>query len=194
MARQHSPKDIRYLVGDARRLDFLPGQEFDAIVCILAAQNIDPIERAFMECARVMRPGGRLVMVLNHPAFRIPRQSHWAWDEARKLLYRAVDRYLTPLKIPIDTHPFKSPGQKTTWTFHRPLQNYVNGLSKAGLWTNALEEWPSHKVSQPGPVAMSENRARAEFPLFLALRAVRVPPHWTEEGDPEFEGAAWLKP
>jgi len=177
MARQHSSRDIRYVVGDACCLDSLPDQSFDAIVCVLAAQNIDPIESVFQESARLLHPMGRLVLVLNHPSFRIPRQTRWQRDEDRKLLCRVVDRYLTALKIPIDTHPFKSPGRKTTWTFHRPLQTYVNGLSEAGLWTNALEEWPSHKSSQPGPAAHAENRARAEFPLFLALRAVRVEPH-----------------
>jgi len=78
--------------------------------------------------------------------------------------------------------PFKLPDQQVTWTYHRPIQAYVNGLAEAGLWTNALEEWPSPRVSQPGPTARAENRARAEFPLFLALRAVRVS---TERGGPK---------
>ena len=175
IARRRSPKAIRYLVGDVRRLDSLPDTEFDAVVCVLAVQNIEPIAPLFAESARLLRTGGRLVVVLNHPVFRIPRQSSWRWDEERKLLYRGVDRYLTPLRIPIDMAPFKDRGRKTTWTYHRPLQTYVNGLAAAGLWTNALEEWPSHKSSQPGPKAKAENRARTEFPMFLALRAVRVP-------------------
>ncbi len=174
MARRHSPPSVRYLVGDARHLDALAAGGFDAIVFVLAATNVDPLAPVFTECARLLRPGGRLVMVIAHPAFRIPRQSAWRWDEERKLLYRAVDRYLTGLKIPIDMRPFKEPGRSVTWTYHRPIQAYVNGLAEAGLWTNALEEWPSHRASQPSPRARAENRARAEFPLFLALRAARV--------------------
>jgi hypothetical protein len=118
------------------------------------------------------------VTVLTHPAFRIPRQSGWGRDEDRKLLFRRVDRYLSPLKIPIDMRPFKLPEQQVTWTYHRPIQTYVNSLAEAGLWTNALEEWPSPRASQPGPTARAENRARGEFPLFLALRAVLVPEEW----------------
>lgn len=175
-ARERSPADIEYLVGDARRLDVLGQRRFDGIVFILAAQNMDPIEPVIRECSRLLVPGGRLVMVVPHPAFRIPRQSGWRWDEDRKALFREVDRYLTPMKIPIDMRPFKRPSQKITWTFHRPLGAYINGLAAAGLWTNALEEWASHKVSQPGPRAAAENRARADFPLFAAIRAVRTPP------------------
>lgn len=174
MARQRSPRVIRYLIGDARRLDMLQAGSFDAAVCVLAVQNMDPVEPLFAESARLLREGGRLVLVLPHPAFRIPRQSGWKWDEDRKLLFRQVDRYLTPLKIPIDMRPFKEPNRQVTWTHHRPIGAYVNGLATAGLWTTALEEWASHKTSQPGPRAAAENRARADFPLFLALRAVRA--------------------
>jgi len=181
LARQRSPQAVHYLVGDARRLDQLAGASFDAATCVLAAQNLDPLEPMLAEAARLLRPsgeglrpGGRLVLVVTHPAFRIPRQSGWRWDESRKLMFREEARYLTPLKIPIDMRPFKTPGQRLTWTYHRPIQDYVNGLAAAGLWVNALEEWPSHKVSQPGPASRGENRAREEFPLFLALRAVKV--------------------
>jgi SAM-dependent methyltransferase len=200
LARQRSPQAVRYLVGDVRRLDQLADASFDAATCVLAAQNLDPLEPMLAEAARLLRPsveglrggkspqppfakggkggflspGGRLVLVVTHPAFRIPRQSGWRWDESRKLMFREEARYLTPLKIPIDMRPFQTPGQQMTWTYHRPMQDYVNGLAAAGLWTNALEEWPSHKVSQPGPASRGENRAREEFPLFLALRAVKV--------------------
>jgi hypothetical protein len=36
-----------------------------------------------------------------------------------------------------------------------------------------MEEWTSDKVSV-GKAAKGENRARAEFPLFMAIRAVKV--------------------
>lgn len=68
------------------------------------------------------------------------------------------------------------PGGKdpvTTWTFHRPMQQYVKLLADAGFMIDALEEWPSLRTSQPGPTAAEENRARREIPMFLAIRAVR---------------------
>ncbi|MSQ13520.1 MAG: SAM-dependent methyltransferase [Dehalococcoidia bacterium] len=172
IARRRSPKGIRFLVADAVRLVGLDDGRFDAVTCMLALQNMESPEVALHEASRVLRPDGRLVLALMHPAFRIPRQSRWGWDEERKLLYRGVDRYLTPLKAPIDMRPFRAPGQ-ITWTYHRPLQDYVKALADAGMLVDALEEWPSHKASQPGPMAAAENRARQEFPLFLAMRAVK---------------------
>ena len=61
-----------------------------------------------------------------------------------------------------------------TQTFHRPIQAYINAFAKAGLFVNALEEWPSARSSEPGPKAAEENRIRREIPMFLALRAVRM--------------------
>jgi ubiquinone/menaquinone biosynthesis C-methylase UbiE len=165
---------LRFLVGDARKLPDLGPSRFDAAVCVLAMQNIDPFEPVFAGVSRVLRPGGRFVVVINHPAFRIPRQSRWKLDEGRKLLLREVDGYLTPMKIPIDMRPFKRPGRAVTYTHHRPLQRYVEAAAGEGMAIDALEEWPSHRTSQPGPMARAENRARGEFPVFLALRAVKI--------------------
>jgi len=175
-ARQQSRRGVRYVVGDAGQLqETFPAESFDAVACILAIQNIEPLEPVFAGCGHVLRPGGRLVLVMTHPCFRIARQSAWGWDEERKLQYRRIDRYLSPLRIPIQTHPGADPRLRT-WTFHRPLQTYVQGLAQAGLLVDALEEWPSNRVSQPGARAKAENRAREEVPLFLAIRGVKPAP------------------
>ena len=108
--------------------------------------------------------------------------------------YRRVDRYLLPRKTPIVTHPGSAP-DVYTWTFHRPIESYVKALRNAGLLVDAAEEWPSHKTSEPGPRAAAENTARREIPMFMAVRAVKVPPKpgeaeakRTEVGEEEAEG------
>ncbi len=118
-------------------------------------------------------PYPRLVIVMMHPCFRGPKATSWGWDEAAGVQFRRVDRYLVPRKEPIVTHPGKNPGQYT-WTFHRPLQTYAKALRGAGLFIDAIEEWPSHKMSQPGPRASAENTARKEIPMFLVIRAVKI--------------------
>jgi ubiquinone/menaquinone biosynthesis C-methylase UbiE len=163
---------IEYHVGDARDLSFLPDRSFDAAACLLAIQNIHPINPVFEHAARVLRAGGRLVMVMMHPCFRIPDQSSWGWDEQKKVQYRRVDAYLSPRKTPIVAHPGSRP-DVYTWTFHKPLQAYIKSIARAGLAIDALEEWPSHKTSTSGPRAAAENVARNEIPMFLALRAVK---------------------
>ena len=63
---------------------------------------------------------------MTHPCFRVPRQSGEGWDEQRKLLYRRVDRYLSPLAVPMKAY---AGGRAATWSYHRPLEDYVNGLA-----------------------------------------------------------------
>jgi ubiquinone/menaquinone biosynthesis C-methylase UbiE len=172
-ARARGPRTIRYQVADARQSAGLPAAHFHAAACLLAIQNIHPLQPVFETVARLLLPGGRFVMVMTHPCFRGARETSWGWDEKEKIQYRRVDRYLVPRKTPIVTHPGSDPTQYT-WTYHRPIEDYAQGLRRAGLLIDALEEWPSHKTSDSGPRAAAENTARKEIPLFLAVRAVKV--------------------
>lgn len=143
---------------------------FTHAAIVLALQNVENPLAVIQNAYRHLEPGGTFVCVLNHPCFRIPRQSHWGVDEAKKLQYRRIDAYLSPLKIPIQTHPGKGKTSPQTWSFHHPLSSYVGWLSEAGFVLTGLEEWASDKTSD-GKHAKRENRARKEFPLFLTLKA-----------------------
>ena len=171
-ARQRSGDAIRYLVGDARNLSFLPDARFAAAACVLAIQNVHPIAPVFAGVSRLLVPGGRFVLVMMHPCFRGPKETSWGWDEPNKVQYRRVDRYLLPRKSPIVTHPGSEP-DRYTWSFHKPIGDYVKALRNAGLLIDAIEEWPSHKQSQAGPRAAAENLSRKEIPMFMAIRAVK---------------------
>ncbi len=168
---RHTDTRIDYRIEDACALPAdLRAGSYDGAVSILAAGNMESIDGFFEGAAQAVKKGGRLVVVIMHPCFRIPRQSHWQFDEAKKLQYRRVDRYLSSLAIPIVTHPGKRDSSYTTM-FHRPLHEIVSSASRAGWMITALEEWTSNRRSV-GAKAKAENRAREEFPLFLALRAV----------------------
>lgn len=157
---------VRYLARDAAQCSGLG--EFDAVSAILCVQNMEKLDDVAAAAAKVLKPGGRMLWVMNHPAFRIPRQSSWGFDESRKLQYRRTDAYSSTLSIPIVMHPGKAESESTL-SFHRSLHVLTACGFAAGLRLAGLEEWHSHKESQPGPRARAENRARKEFPLFLAL-------------------------
>ncbi|MEW6251060.1 MAG: methyltransferase domain-containing protein [Planctomycetota bacterium] len=171
--RGHDPR-VRYIVRDARRLGPLADGSFDAAACVMAVQDLDGIDELFMEMARALRPDGRAVLVMMHPCFRIPRQSEWGWDDAKRTQYRRIDRYAAPLTIPIATHPGAAPGQQTFF-HHRPLADYINALGRAGLAIVAAEEPLTHRRAAPGGHSRGENRAAEEIPVFLGLKAVKVP-------------------
>jgi hypothetical protein len=140
----------------------------------MAVQDLEEIEPVFAGLAQALRPGGRAVLVMMHPCFRIPRQSHWGWDDTRKIQFRRLDCYASPLEIPIAMHPGRGDGHATRF-HHRPLATCLTALGKAGLAVTAADEWCSHRRSQAGPRSRAEHRAAREFPLFLALTTIRLP-------------------
>ncbi len=169
-ARGYRSSGIEYRVEDACALsDDLRQGSFDAAVSILAVGNMASLPGFFQGAADAVRSQGRLVIVIMHPCFRIPRQSHWQYDETKKLQYRRIDRYLSPLSIPIITHPGKK-NSPYTMMFHRPLHEIINEAADAGWMITGIREWTSNRRSV-GAKARAENRAREEFPLFLAIQA-----------------------
>ena len=169
-ARSRSKPAIKFHLADASDANALKESQFDAAVCLLALQNIEKITLVFKSVTQWLKPQGCFVMVVTHPCFRIPRQTHWGWDDEKKIEYRRVDRYASDLTIPIIT-PKMASSEGYTLTYHRSLQNYFEALAGAGLMVDRLEEWASKKESLPGKRAKAENRARKEIPLFLAMRA-----------------------
>jgi SAM-dependent methyltransferase len=175
LARRRHGGAGRFLVGDARHLSMLRELhegEFDAVTFLLSIQDMDPLDEVLGPAAWALKPGGRVVLLLTHPAFRIPRQSGWGWDEGRKLHFRRVDSYLTPLAVPMKELP--GGAGAATRSFHRPLSAYVNALASVGLLVEQMAEVPAHKVEALESRKHAAHRARQEIPLFLGLRARKV--------------------
>ncbi len=166
---------VQFEVAPADKIPFVADASIDKIVIVLALQNIENVPGVFTEVARVLKPGGKLFFVINHPAFRIPKQSSWGWEQnaERTIQYRRVDRYLSELREYINMHPGDKPGE-TTVSFHRPMQYFVKALKKNGMGVTGMEEWTSDRKSQPGPRAEAENRARIEIPMFMFIEARKI--------------------
>jgi len=168
--QQNSSERHQFLVGDVSKSLTIKEQNFTHAAIILALQNIEHPERVIHNAAEHLISQGKLVVVLNHPCFRIPRQSSWEIDEKNKLQYRRINRYLSPLKIPITTHPGQGQRSEVTWSFHWPLAALSVWLNQAGFMIEKIEEWGSDKKSE-GKAAKMEDRSRSEFPLFLTVLA-----------------------
>ncbi len=164
---------VSLVVADACKSgDWADGKN-DAATCIMAIHDVPDVVGLFTQIANSLKPCGRAVLVFMHPCFRIPRKTHWGWDGDQKIQYRRLDSYGTPLEIPITTHPGKGTDEQTSF-YHRPLSELLNAIGKGGLAVTACEELYSHRRSQGnGPFSKAEHAAAAEFPLFIALKAVR---------------------
>lgn len=175
-ARKVQPRKARFLRADAtclRGTDGLGPEAFDAATFLLSIQDIEPLDEVLASAAWVLKPDGRIVMLMTHPCFRVPRQSGWAWDASRKLSFRRVDRYLTPLAVPMKSHG-KGRNRGKTRSYHRPLQDYVDALAELGFSVRRLAEIPGLDSGRSrdgrGKQGGEPNR---DIPLFLALTAER---------------------
>ncbi|HVT75005.1 MAG TPA: class I SAM-dependent methyltransferase [Candidatus Paceibacterota bacterium] len=174
IARTHAMHNQEFYVSSADDLRAFKDKTYDAALCVLAIQNIEKMNIAFKEVGRVVKPGGKFVVVLNHPAFRIPNKSAWGFDDKADAQYRRVDEYISESRAAIDMHPGQAK-KDVTYSFHRPIQNYSKALANAGFAIARIEEWMSHKESEKGPRKQAEDKARREIPLFMCLECVRLP-------------------
>jgi SAM-dependent methyltransferase len=160
-------KNKSFFVHDLTKEISLKNHDFSHACCVLALQNIADPNALFQTAAKHLTNKGKLILVMNHPCFRIPRQSSWGIDEKKKCQYRRIDGYFSPMQIPIQARPGSDPTEKTI-SFHFPLSYYINALHKNGFVIVGMEEWISNKKSS-GTKARMENRSREEFPLFLVI-------------------------
>lgn len=165
----------RFVLADAARLQDAPdlkASSADAAVFLLSIQDMSSLADVLESTAWLLKPSGRVVIVMFHPCFRIPRQSGWGWDEHRKLQYRRVDSYLTPQTVPVRPVARGRPG--AIMAHHWPLETYVNGLASVGFRIDRMIEVPAYPgIVRTGRNSKAENRANREIPLLLGLRAQR---------------------
>jgi SAM-dependent methyltransferase len=176
-ANERSTQRTSFRVHNAQELDTLDADAFDAGVCVMALMNIDDLGSVMRGVSSKLKPGGRFVAVISHPAYRVMGGSAWGWahDERSNLpvQFRRIDRYMSATSTPIVMNPgevAKGAPPITTITHHRPMSAYISAGTDAGMMLSGCEEWVSDRVSEPGPRANAENQAREEIPLFMALR------------------------
>jgi len=155
-ARRRDPTG-RYQLGRAEALPFADAS-FDLTVSYLTLIDIPDYRAAIAEMARVLRPGGAL-LIANITSFVSPcNGSGWVRDADERPLHFRLDRYL-------DEFP-----QWLAWdgirvqNWHRPLSAYMAALLGCALSLRFFDE--------PGPIG-SEDAERAALyrrvPWFLVM-------------------------
>ncbi|MFY7842830.1 MAG: class I SAM-dependent methyltransferase [Rhabdochlamydiaceae bacterium] len=167
-----SRENHTFLVKDIEQPFLLEKDTFCTATIILAIQNIKEPYKVFSELYSCLKTGSSFFIVMNHPYFRIPRQTSWEVDERKKIQYRRVDAYMSSLTIPIQTHPGLSSSIQTI-SFHYPLSAYSKWLKEAGFMIEEIHEWCSDKKSE-GAKAKMEDKSRSEFPLFMCLQVKKI--------------------
>ena len=164
VAAAHRGGAVHYGRADAAALPFAAAS-FDAVVICLTLEHLDPFEPAIHEVARVLGPGGRFVLFLNHPLLQAPG-SGWIDDHILEEQYWRVGPYLADDVAMEEV----APGIKLPF-MHRRLSRYVNEMAAAGLLVEHMEE----PAPAPGFVAQAPEYAEAaSIPRLLVLRSRKI--------------------
>ena len=150
-----------YVRGVAEQLP-LADASFDAVLACLVFEHLPDHRGPIREVARVLRPGGIFVFLLNHPVMQTPG-SGWVIDHVLDEQYWRVGPYLETSVVEEEL----APGVILPFV-HRPLSDYVDGLADAGFVVERLRE--------PAPPQTFLDRApeyaeTGHIPRLLAIRA-----------------------
>ena len=123
----------RYLRASAERLP-VAECSVDAVLACLAFEHVGDLPAAVREIARVLVPGGRLLLLVGHPLLQAPG-SGWIDDKILDERYWRIGEYLREHAV-IDE---VAPGVAFEFV-HRPVFVYVNTLAEHGLFVDHMDE------------------------------------------------------
>lgn len=125
---------VQARVDDASALATVPDASMDAVVSNYVLMDLEDLPGAARAMARVLRPGGRAIVVVLHPCFVNEDGPERLGDGTVRYAWRQP--YLDPRHITEEWGHFTTPFHR----FHRPLQDYIGAFLGAGLRLTALEE------------------------------------------------------
>ena len=153
--------DGAYLEAVAEHLPF--GDEtFDLVVSYLTLIDIPDIQAAIPEMARVLKPGGALLIANLNSFNTAGAGAGWVKDSAGQRLHYPIDNYLVERSLWLEYRGIRIVNH------HRPLSTYLRALLDAGLRLTYFDE--------PAPSAdASTSRARSycRAPWFLVMEWVK---------------------
>lgn len=164
-AAERAP-DIPLAQAEAAGLPFADGS-FDAAVACLVFEHIDDVDAAIADVARVVRPGGTFLFLLNHPLLQTPG-SGWIDDQ----IIEPPEQYWRIGSYLIEQATVEEVQKDVFIRFiHRPLSRYLNALAANGLLLEEmLEPAPPEGFLAQAP----QFRDAATVPRLLVLRLRRT--------------------
>lgn len=168
------PDRIEYRQVDATdeaQLLTLGEQRFDAAVCNMALQDMVVAEPLLRALKQLLKPTGRFVFSLPHPAFNFPAGTRLALEEDDRD-GSVVETYYVKVSNYLDVPPVKGAGMlgepAPHFYFHRPLSRIFGACFAAGFVLDGLEE-PAFGPDEPAgrPLGWANFKA---IPPVLAAR------------------------
>jgi ubiquinone/menaquinone biosynthesis C-methylase UbiE len=154
---QDADPDGEYVVADAAALP-IAASKADLVIAFMSLQDMDDMESAVREAARILAPGGRFCIAVVHPI-----NSGGTFDtesDDADAPFLIEESYFERRRY---SESIERDGLAMTFTsYHRSLQDYTAPLVDAGFVIDHVRE-----------VTDGEHPRWRRLPLFLHIRAVK---------------------
>ncbi|MEU4191146.1 class I SAM-dependent methyltransferase [Kribbella sp. NPDC026611] len=150
LARRRLGEDADLAVGDLAKPLPYGDAAFDDVVASLVLHYLEDWTEPLAELRRVLKPGGRLILSVNHP-----------------LLYKALNpdgEYFDVVEFSYDAEHAGRTVVYTNW--HRPLQAMSDAFTAAGFRISSISE-PPIDPDTPSELLPEELKDRRRFISFI---------------------------
>lgn len=147
---ERHPLGVKYFAADAANLNMVESESLDVAFCYMALLDIRNYEEAISEASRVLKIGGRFVVLMEHPCFTQFRvldgkvvggwETRTHEDGSKEYLYYWISDYLRRHSYTVKWKHDRLTSSFVTTGFHQTLSDYVNALTKHGLAITGLDE------------------------------------------------------
>ena len=126
LARARLGEDADLIVHDLAEPLPYPDAAFDDVVSSLVLHYLQDWTAPLAELRRVLKPGGRLILSVNHP-----------------LLYKMMNRDADYFEVAEFSYDYEHAGRTVVYTnWHRPLQAMWDAFTAAGFQISVISEPP----------------------------------------------------
>ena len=133
--RSKDYSNIEYKVGNVESMD-LHDRTFDVTLCNMVLMDLEHIDKAIEELARVTKIAGRMVISTQHPCFENAHKDYPLRDVKTNEIGRVVTDYFTQGLVVDKYEGFPH--------YHWTLSSYLNAFSVNNLYLDEVKE-PNNK-------------------------------------------------
>jgi len=158
----------------------LESESFDVAYCYMAMMDMADHEGAMAEASRVLKTGGRFVILMPHPCFSTrfidgKLVAYWETrlreDGSKDYLYYRIEDYSRRHSFSFEWKHDRLSSSFVTMGFHRTLSDIVNALAKHGFVVTGLDE---PQPMEEGVRALPSMRKHCRVPQSIVIEAIKI--------------------
>jgi len=151
------PSNAEFIIGNLERL-LLSDETFDIVLMNMVLLDIEELPTVVHEIARIMKPGGKVVVSTVHPCFENPPNTYSLKDNVGNKIGRVVSHYFETGLVKNEENNYQH--------WHHKISDFVNAFASNHLY---LE-----KMVEPNGAATLKKGGTDHIPYFLIMRLKKI--------------------